>query len=185
MFLGTLSTSVGTRVSKKCRCCCEAFYKRTALGQLDKVKLLAFLWPSHMRRDKGVHEGLKVGPPPLGQAIANLPVSRLLTLADAADGGEALVEAGLEPFDLVVLGAEVVAGELEEGVCDLQHEDVRVVVLMADEDALAGAAHAVLGVVLLEALEAGDDGRVLLGLGLLDAEGVVGERVEADRVWLV
>lgn len=32
--------------------------------------------------------------------------------------------------------------QLEEGVCNLQHEDVRVVVLVADQDAFACAAHA-------------------------------------------
>lgn len=43
--------------------------------------------------------------------------------------------------------------QLEEGVCDLQHQDVRVVVLVADEDGFARSAHAVLVVVLLEALQ--------------------------------
>jgi len=38
--------------------------------------------------------------------------------------------------------------QLEEGVCDLQHEDVRVVVLVADQDAFAGPSHAMLRVVL-------------------------------------
>jgi len=38
--------------------------------------------------------------------------------------------------------------QLEEGVCDLQHEDVRVVVLMADQDAFASPSHAMLRVVL-------------------------------------
>jgi len=38
--------------------------------------------------------------------------------------------------------------QLEEGVCDLQHEDVRVVVLMADQDAFTSPSHAMLRVVL-------------------------------------
>lgn len=38
--------------------------------------------------------------------------------------------------------------QLEEGVCDLQHEDVRVVVLVADQDAFASPSHAMLRVVL-------------------------------------
>lgn len=59
------------------------------------------------------------------------------------------------------------------------------VVLVADEDAFAGASHAVEVVVLLEALEAGDHGGVLLGLGFFDAEGVVGQRVEANGLGLV
>jgi len=40
--------------------------------------------------------------------------------------------------------------QLEEGIRDLQHEDVRVVVLVADQHALAKPAHAMLLVVLLQ-----------------------------------
>lgn len=127
-----------------------------------------------MGRDEGVHEGLEVGPPPLREAVADLPVARLLALAEPADGRQALVQARLEALDLVVFGAQVVAGQLEEGVRDLQHQDVRVVVLVADEDALARPAHAVGGEVLLQPLQTRDDRRVLLGLRLLDAERVVG-----------
>jgi hypothetical protein len=39
----------------------------------------------------------------------------------------------------------------------LEHEDVRVVVLVAYEDSFAGAPHAVLDIVLFEALKAGED----------------------------
>ena len=126
-----------------------------------------------MGGDKRVHEGLEVGAPPLSEAVANLPVGLLLALAKAADGSQALVQALLEALGLIILGLEVVAGQLEEGVCDLQHEDVRVVVLVADQDALAGAPHPVRRVVLLQPLKSGDHRRVLLGLRLLDAEGVV------------
>ena len=42
--------------------------------------------------------------------------------------------------------------QLEEGVGDLEHEDVRVVVLMTYKHAFAGASHAMLLVVLLQAL---------------------------------
>lgn len=59
--------------------------------------------------------------------------------------------------------------QLEEGVGDLQHEDVRVPVVVHDEDALDGAPHAKVLVVVLQALEARGDGGVLLGLGLLGA----------------
>lgn len=157
----------------------------TRLGQLDDVELLALLGAGDVGGDEGVHEGLEVGAPPLGQAVADLPVALGLAVAQAADGREAVVEAVLEALDLVVLGLEVVPGQLEEGVGDLEHQDVRVVVLVAHEDALAGAAHAVLVVVLREALQARLHAGVLLGLRLLDAKGVVRQRVQAERLGLV
>ena len=80
---------------------------------------------------------------------------------------------------------EVVAGEFEEGVGDLQHEDLGVVVFVADEDCLAGAPHAMLVVVCLEALETREHRGVFFGLCFFGAEGVVGERVETDSLWLV
>ena len=39
--------------------------------------------------------------------------------------------------------------QLEEGICDLQHQDVWVIVLMTDENALTSAAHAMMFVVFL------------------------------------
>ena len=39
--------------------------------------------------------------------------------------------------------------QLEEGICDLKHEDVWVVVFVADEDPLAGATHAMSVIMLL------------------------------------
>lgn len=138
-----------------------------------------------MRGDEGVHERLEVGAPPLRQAVADLPAAGLLALAQLSDGRQPLVQARLEALDLVVLGSQVVAGQLEEGIRYLQHQDVGVVVLVADEDALARAAHAVGIVVLLEALESGDHRRVLLGLRLLDTECVVRQRKQADRLRLV
>ena len=42
--------------------------------------------------------------------------------------------------------------QLEEGVRDLQHEDVRVVVLVADQDAFARPSHAMFLVVFFESL---------------------------------
>jgi hypothetical protein len=38
--------------------------------------------------------------------------------------------------------------QLEEGVCDLEHEDVRVVVFVADEYAFASSSHAMFLIVL-------------------------------------
>jgi len=164
MFLGTLRTSAApNRISNgwfrrnKERMGGGELLELTRVGKLDEIELLTLLWPCHMGRHEGVHKGLEVRPPPLRKAVSNLPIPSLLPLADTAHGREPLVQPRLEALDLVVLGSQVVAGELEEGVRDLQHQDVGVVVLVADEDALAGAAHAMGGVVLLETLEAGED----------------------------
>ena len=70
--------------------------------------------------------------------------------------------------------------QLEKRVGYLQHEDVRVVVLVADEDAFAGAPHAVVFVVFFEALEAGEDGRVFFRLVFLGPECVVAQGIKAD-----
>lgn len=42
--------------------------------------------------------------------------------------------------------------QLEESIRDLKHQDVRVVVFMADEDPLACPSHAVLVIMFFEAL---------------------------------
>ena len=47
--------------------------------------------------------------------------------------------------------------QFEKRVGYLQHEDVWVVVLVTDEDAFAGAPHAMVFVMLFEALEASED----------------------------
>jgi hypothetical protein len=63
-----------------------------------------------MRGDEGVHECLEVGSPPLGKSVADLPlVVDTLACELRADRREALVQPRLEAFDLVVLGAEVIA----------------------------------------------------------------------------
>ena len=113
-----------------------------------------------MRGDERIHERFEVGAPPLRQRVADLPlVVDALAGELRADGREALVQPCFEAFDFVVFGAEVVARsaciqynistiyrlqkalkelmlvrnvQLEECVCDLQHQDVRVVVLVAD-----------------------------------------------------
>lgn len=59
------------------------------------------------------------------------------------------------------------------------------VVLVTYENALAGAAHAVLLIVFLQALQARKNRRILLGLICFGSERVVAERVEADSVGLV
>ena len=166
MFLGTLSTSGRTLACNRY----TGIGRRTTARQLDEVQLLALLWPCDVRGDEGVHERLEVGAPPLRQCIADLPlVVDALACELCADGRETLIQARLEAFDFVVFGAEVVAGsaavsigfpcscmyvQLEEGVCDLQHEDVRVVVLVADQNGFARPSHAVLVVVLFQSLQA-------------------------------
>jgi hypothetical protein len=56
---------------------------------------------------------------------------------------------------------------------------------MAYENSLAGASHAMFGIMLFEAFETREDGGILLGLGFFGAEGVVREGVEADGLGLV
>ena len=57
----------------------------------------------------------------------------------------------------------------------MQHEDVRVVVLVADEDAFACSAHAMLGVVLFQSLQSREYGRILFWLSIFGSECVVAE----------
>lgn len=67
----------------------------------------------------------------------------------------------------------------------MQHENVRVVVFVTDQDAFAGSAHAMLLVVLFQPLQACEHGRILLWLVLFSPKGVVAERIEADGGRLV
>jgi len=59
------------------------------------------------------------------------------------------------------------------------------VVFVADENSLAGAAHAMLYIMFFETLEARKDGGIFFWLGFFGAEGVVGEGVETDCFGLV
>jgi hypothetical protein len=152
---------------------------------MDEVCLLALLWSGDMRGDEGIHEGLEVWSPPLGKTFSNFPVSCLLTFAQAAHWCEALIEASLETVDFIIFRPQVVPRKLEEGIRNLEHQDMRVVVFMTNEDAFAGAAHAMLKVVLLQSLETSDDGWVLLGLRLLNSKGIIGQRVKRDLLRLI
>ena len=69
--------------------------------------------------------------------------------------------------------------QLEKGVCNLQHEDVGVIVLMADQDSLAGSAHAMSFIVLFQSPQAREHRGILLWLVLFRTKGVIAERVEA------
>lgn len=138
-----------------------------------------------MRGDEGVHEGLEVRAPPLGKAVANVPIALALAVAQAANGRQTLIKPFLETLNLVIVVLEIVTRQLEERIGYLQHQNVWVVVLVANEDALAGSSHAMLFVMLLEPLESSHDRRVLLRLCLLDTERVVGQRVQADGLGLI
>lgn len=70
--------------------------------------------------------------------------------------------------------------QLEKGVRNLQHQNVWMVVLVADQDALAGSAHAMLYVVLFQSLQAREHRGVLLWLMLFGTKGVIAKREEAD-----
>ena len=66
-----------------------------------------------MRRNKRIHERLKVRPPPLRKRIPNLPlVVDALARKLRADRRKALVQPRLEALDLVDLSVEVVAGSV-------------------------------------------------------------------------
>jgi hypothetical protein len=75
----------------------------TATGQLNEIKLLALLGTGAVGWDEWVHECLKVGPPPLGQGICNLPlVVHTLTGELGANRGKSFVESLFESVNLVV-----------------------------------------------------------------------------------
>lgn len=59
------------------------------------------------------------------------------------------------------------------------------VVLMTDQDGLAGPSHAMLFVVLFQPLQPVFHRRILLRLSLFRAKGVVAERVETDGFGLL
>lgn len=75
--------------------------------------------------------------------------------------------------------------QLKKRVRNLQHQDMWVIVLMADEDALAGSTHAMLIVVLFQSLQASEHRGVFFRLVLFGAEGVVAKREETDGGRLV
>lgn len=183
MFLGTLRTSA--YVLEICGFEYD-FMNLTLSWKLDEIQLLALLRPSDMRWDEWVHEGLEIRSPPLRKRITNLPLLiNALTTELRTNRCQTLIQSHLEPLNLIIVFFEVVSRQLEEGIGDLQHQDVRMIVLVADEDAFAGAAHTMDIVVLFETLEARQDRGVFFWLRLFGAEGVVGEGVETDCFRLV
>ena len=67
--------------------------------------------------------------------------------------------------------------QLEKSIRDLQHQYMRVVVLVTDQYALTCPPHAVLVVMLLEPLQSREHGGIFFWLAILGAKGVVAERV--------
>ena len=59
------------------------------------------------------------------------------------------------------------------------------VVLVADQDAFAGAPHAVLRIMLFEALQSQNDRGILFWLAIFCSECVVAQRIQANRLGLV
>ena len=74
--------------------------------------------------------------------------------------------------------------QLEEGISNLKHQNVGNAVLMADQDALAGAAHAMNLILLFQAVQSLHNRVVLLGLVLLRTKSVVRKGIESEGLWL-
>jgi len=75
--------------------------------------------------------------------------------------------------------------QLEEGIGNLQHQYVRVIVLMADKDRFARPSHAIPVVVFLQSLQSRLHGRIFLWLDFFRRKCVVADRVQPDCLWLV
>lgn len=80
-------------------------------------------------------------------------------------------------YEMIQRQVSTANSQLEKGIGNLQHQDVRVVVFVAHEDALAGAPHAVLHIVLFQTLQSSQHRRILLWLRLLRPERVVREGI--------
>lgn len=83
------------------------------------------------------------------------------------------------------MGEQQRGEQFEKCVRNLQHQDVRMAVLMAHQNSLTCSAHTILLVMLLQPLETGEDRRVLLRLVLFGSKGVVRQWVQTNGFWLV
>ncbi len=70
--------------------------------------------------------------------------------------------------------------QFEERIGDLQHEYMRVAMVVDDEDAFDSPAHTKIFIIVLKPLQTRRDRRILFWLGLLGAESKVGQRIEVD-----
>lgn len=139
-----------------------------------------------MSGNEWVHERLEIRSPPLTQRIANDPlIIDAFARELASHRGKTLVQPLLEALGLLIVRLQVVPRKLEEGIGDLQHENVGMVVFVAHEHALAGAAHAKLRIVILQTTQARRHRRVFLRLCFLRAKRIVAERVKPDGGRLV
>ena len=75
--------------------------------------------------------------------------------------------------------------QFEKRVRNLQHQNVWVIMLMTDEDALTGSAHAMAVVMLFQPLQAREHRWIFFRLVLFGAKGVITKREEADGGRLV
>lgn len=75
--------------------------------------------------------------------------------------------------------------QLEEGVGNLQHQDMRMIVLVANQNPLTRPPHPMLLIVLFQPLQSREDGGIFFRLVLFGAEGVVAERKEANGLGLI
>jgi hypothetical protein len=152
-----------------------------------------------MCRDKRIHERLKVGPPPLRQSISDFPVLVDALAAElSAYWSQSFIESLFEAVNLFVFGFEVVSWpgieamsvqlstlhsnryhsrgrdiQFEERVCNLQHQNMRMVVLVTDEDPLTGPPHPMLLIVLFQSSKTGQHRRIFLGLCFFGAKCVI------------
>jgi len=67
-----------------------------------------------MRWEVWVHEGLIVGSVPLGECGVDVPIVVCGLLLERAGGCQAVIEAGLEAFNLVGIVRDIVAGSERE-----------------------------------------------------------------------
>jgi len=75
--------------------------------------------------------------------------------------------------------------QLEESIGNLQHEDMWMIMLMADEDTLTRSPHPILLVVLFEPLQPRKYRRIFLRLIFFGAKCVIAEREQANSLWLI
>ena len=119
------------------------------------------------------HKSFEIGSPPLGQTVANFPfvveAVGAVELLREGWGSKTVIQAFFQTLYLVLAGFEVVAwsvemglhtsmhwnmvySQFEKGIGDLKHEDMRMAMVVNDEDAFNSAAHAIILVVVLQTL---------------------------------
>lgn len=137
--------------------------------ELDEVELFALFGARDVGWEEGVHEGFEVGAVPLGEGVGDVPVEvGGFAFGEGAGWCQAFVQAGFEAGDFFRVVGKVVAGagssstlcintqdrgvyaQLEEGIRNLKHQDMRMIVLMADQHPLTRPPHSVFLIVLFQ-----------------------------------